>query len=160
MPPPNLGAEQLTQVGIVPPAELPAATEAQVEGLLIWAPQLVPALDGSKGFLGIAIGDKAIVVPGAKEEGRRSAAMQYVCSPLVCAIPLTNGKRAKRSHSWKRAAPHPHSSYPSERKCRVHSSMSPKTEKRCRSSDRVILLGILPINTTRRSSCEEGCTVP
>lgn len=37
--------------------------------------------------------------------------------------------------------------------------MSPNTEKRCRSSDRVILLGILPINTTRRSSCGQGCPI-
>lgn len=54
---------------------------------------------------------------------------------------------------WQRAQS---SSHPSERKCRVHSSMSPNTEKRCRSSDRVILLGILPMNTTRRSSCGQG----
>lgn len=159
MPPPNLGAARLTQVSIVPPAELPAAAEAQVKGLLVRAPQLVPALDGGKGFLGIAVGDKAIVVPGAGE-GRRSAAMQHVCPRLVCIIPLKNGRRAKRSHPWEGAAPRPRSSYPSERKCRVHSSMSPNTEKRCRSSDRVILLGILPINTTRRSSCRQGCTVP
>lgn len=85
--------------------------------------------------------------------------MQYVCPPLVCTVPLKNGKRAERSHPWGGAAPRPCSSYPSERKCRVHSSMSPNTEKRCRSSDRVILLGILPINTTRRSSCGQGCTV-
>lgn len=37
--------------------------------------------------------------------------------------------------------------------------MSPNTEKRCRSSDRVILLGILPMNTTRRSSCGQGCPI-
>lgn len=69
---------------------------------------------------------------------------------------MSNRKRAKKSHPWKGTDSSSHSSYPSERKCRVHSSMSPNTEKRCRSSDRVILLGILPINTTRRSSCGQG----
>ena len=59
---------QLTQVGVVPPAELPAATKAQIKGLLIWASQLVPALNGSEGLLSIAIGDKAVVVPGSKKE--------------------------------------------------------------------------------------------
>lgn len=59
---------QLTQVSIVPPAELPAATKAQIKGLLIRTSQLVPALNGSKGLLSIAIGDKAIVVPGSKKE--------------------------------------------------------------------------------------------
>lgn len=44
-------------------------------------------------------------------------------------------------------------SYPCSRKCSVQSSISPKTEKRCRSSERVILLGIFPMKTTRRSSC-------
>lgn len=72
---------------------------------------------------------------------------------------MSNGKRAKRSHPWEWTDPSPHCAYPSERKCRVHSSMSPNTEKRCRSSDRVILLGILPINTTRRSSCGQGCPI-
>lgn len=85
-------------------------------------------------------------------------ATQYVCPTLLHTVPL-NGKGAKRSHLWEEAAPHPCSSYPSDRKCRVHSSMSPNTEKRCRSSDRVILLGILPINTTRRSSCGQGCAI-
>lgn len=56
-------AARLTQVGVVPPAELPAAAEAEVEGLLVRAPQLVPALDGSEGFLGVAVGDEAVVVP-------------------------------------------------------------------------------------------------
>lgn len=62
-PTPKLEVAQLTQVGIVPPAELPAATKAQVEGLLVWAPQFVSALDGSEGFLSVAVGDKAIVIP-------------------------------------------------------------------------------------------------
>lgn len=59
---------QLTQVSIVPPAELPAAAKAQVKGLLIRTPQLVPALNGGEGLLGIAIGDKAVVVPESKKE--------------------------------------------------------------------------------------------
>lgn len=64
------------------------------------------------------------------------------------------GLRVSPPHlGWQRAES---SSHPSERKCRVHSSMSPNTEKRCRSSERVILLGILPMNTTRRSSCGQG----
>lgn len=62
-------AARLTQVGVVPPAELPAAAEAQVEGLLVRAPQLVAALDGSEGFLGVAVGDEAVVVPA--RAGRR-----------------------------------------------------------------------------------------
>lgn len=84
--PPNLGATRLTQISIVPPAELPTATEAQVKGLLIRAPQLVPTFNGSKGFLGIAVGDKAIVVPGARGEERRSAAVQYMFVSIWSAL--------------------------------------------------------------------------
>lgn len=147
---------QLTQVGIVPPAELPAATEAQVEGLLVRAPQLVSALDGSKGFLSIAVGDKAIVIPDIGGDQQQQLCLS---TPLVCNVLMNNRKRAKKNHPWEGTDPSSHSSYPSERKCKVHSSMSPNTEKRCRSSDRVILLGILPINTTRRSSCGQGCPI-
>lgn len=75
---------QLTQVSIVPPAELPAATKAQVEGLLVWAPQLVPTLDGSKGFLSIPVGDKAIVIPDIGGDQQR----QLCLSPLGLQHPL------------------------------------------------------------------------
>lgn len=87
MPSPYLGTAGLTQVSIVPPAELPAAAEAQVKGLLIWAPQLVPTLNGSKGFLGIAVGDKAIVVPEAKEKGEGDQ-QQHSMSFLALHHPL------------------------------------------------------------------------
>lgn len=121
--------KQLTQISITSPTKLSPASKTQIEWKFIWLPQLASILNSIKCILCVVVGDKAIVVSTIKILLKLLTVNKKNKKYFNLLFTLSANRESKWSFF-----PHPCSL-----KCTVHSSISPKYEKRSFSSLRVML---------------------